>query len=67
MGRDWAIDGDNLSTPIKLAEIFKEPLEDLKRRIELIVKVIQEESDEDVESIRGHVRCMTAEKRCIES
>ena len=53
------IDGEYLRTPVKLAEILKEALKDLKRRIELLMEIVQQENDQNVQGIRGHICRMT--------
>ena len=67
MGWDRAINRDNLRTPIELTEILEEALKDLKGRIELIMEIVQQESDQNVQSVCGHVGGMTAQKCRIKS
>ena len=67
VGWNRAVNRDNLRTPIELTEILEEALEDLEGRIELIMEIIQQESDQNVQGVCGHVRGMTAQERRIKS
>ena len=67
VGWNRAVNRDNLRAPIELAEILEEALEDLEGRIELIMEIVQQESDQNVQGVCGHVCGMTAEKRRIKS
>ena len=67
MGWNRAVNRDNLRTPIELTEILEEALEDLEGRIELIMEIVQQESDQNVQGVCGHVCGMTAQERCIKS
>ena len=67
VGWNRAVNRDNLRTPIELTEILEEALEDLKGRIELIMEIVQQESDQNVQGVCGHVCGMTAQERRIKS
>ena len=56
--------GRTLNEGISGAE---EALEDLKGRIELIMEIVQQESDQNVQGVCGHVCGMTAQERRIKS
>ena len=62
-----AVNSNDFVTPIKVAEIFEKFLEHLERSIELIMKVIQEKSHENVQSVGGHIGCVRSEQSSIES
>ena len=67
MSWNRAVNRDYLRTPIELTEILEEALEDLERRIELVMEIIEQEGDQNVQGVCGHVCGMTAQERRIES
>ena len=58
--------GHDFVPPVKVAEVLEESLEDVKRSLKLIVKVVEEECHQNVEGVGGHVGCVRPEQCCIE-
>ena len=67
MERNRPIDSDDLVTPVKIAKVLEKSLEDLKRSIELIMKVVEQKDDEDIQCVSCHVCSVGSEQSRIES